>query len=186
MRRLAVALAAALAAGCRKGPPPREAPSVPARAVVAGVPLVDYEAPTGEFACRAPADWRALEDESMGPRVMFFGPGGSVAISILRYPDGGRIKTPEEYAGSLKLSGRDPGPLETRAAGGRTEYRLHYESARRPPRGRKAPRAKREDVALVPVRGGFFAITHSAPVETYAATMPVFEAVVASFRPKTP
>ncbi|MFI5363239.1 MAG: hypothetical protein ACHQ49_14830 [Elusimicrobiota bacterium] len=184
-------LAVLLASACRKASPPRQkAEIIPTRAVVAGVPLVDYDAATGEFSCRAPGEWRALEDKSLGPRVMFFGPGSakypnSVAISVLRYPDGGRIKTPREYWDSLRLSGQNPSPLETRAAGGRTEYSLHYELPQRPLHGSKTLYLKREDVVMIPVKDGFFAISHSAPAETYELTMPVFEAVVASFTPKS-
>ena len=121
---------------------------------------------------------------------MFFGPGdgkhpGSVAISILRYPDGGRIKTPKAYWDALTLSGQNPSPLAARAIDGRTAYELHYEPAQRPLHGGTVLNVKREDVIMIPVPGGFFAISHSAPAETYAATLPVFEAVVASFRPKS-
>ncbi len=121
---------------------------------------------------------------------MFFGPGSakyprSVAISVLRYPDGGQIKTPKELWDSLKLSGQEPSPLETREIGGRTAYALHYAVAQRPMHGYKVMYMKREDVVMIPIKDGFFAISHSAPVETYEATLPVFEAVVASFLPKT-
>ena len=155
-----------------------------------GVSLIDYSAATGEFSCRAPGEWRALEDKNTGPRVMFFGPGvakypNSVAISIMRYPDGGQIKTPKQYWDSLKLSGQNPSPLETREIGGRTAYALHYDRAQRPLHGYKTLYMKREDVVLIPVKDGFFAISHAAPAETYERTLPVFEAVVASFQPKT-
>ncbi|HEX4046868.1 MAG TPA: hypothetical protein VH309_03495 [Elusimicrobiota bacterium] len=191
MRRPAIVLAAVLAAGCRKAAPPaNEAQAVPTRAVVAGVPLIDYDAATGEFSCRAPGEWRALEDKSIGPRVMFFGPGtakypGSVAIAVLRYPDGGTIKTPQDYWDSLKLSDQDPSPLSTREINGRTAYALHYAVAQRPLHGYKVLYMKRKDVVMIPVKDGFFAISHSAPEETYEETLPVFEAIVASFRPKT-
>jgi hypothetical protein len=191
MKRLPLVLTVLLAAACRKAAaPPKEESAVPTRAVVAGVTLVDYDAATGEFSCLAPGEWRTLEDKSIGPRVMFFGPGdarrpNSVAISILRYPGGGRIRTPEELWDSLKLSGQNPSPLATRAVNGRTAYALHYELAQRPLHGYKALYAKREDVVMIPVKDGFFAISHSAPAETYEQSLPVFEAVVASFQPKS-
>jgi hypothetical protein len=190
MKRLILAAAVLLAGACRKAAPPREEAAVPTRAVVAGVPLIDYDGAAGDFSCRAPGEWRALEEKTAGLRVMFFGPGSakyprSVAISVLRYPDGGDIKTPKELWDSLKLSGQNPSPLETRAANGRTEYALHYDLAQRPLHGYKVLYMKRQDVVMIPVKDGFFSISHAAPVETYEATLPVFEAVVASFQPKT-
>ena len=189
MKRLPVFLAALLTAGCRKPAPVGGEAAVPTRAVVAGVALIDYDAATGEFSCRAPGEWRALEDKTLGPRVMFFGPGSakyprSVAISVMRYPDGGRIKTPQDFYDSLKLTDQNPSPLQTLTAHGRTEYALHYDMAQRPLHGYKTLYMKREDVVMIPVKDGFFAISHSAPVETYESTLPVFEAVVASFQPK--
>lgn len=191
MKRLSLLCAVLLAAACRKGASSSgETGAVPTRAVVAGVPLIDYDAATGEFSCRAPGEWQALEDKSIGPRVMFFGPGSakyprSVAISVLRYPDGGAIKTPQEYWDSLKLSDQNPSPLQTREVNGRTEYALHYDLAQRPLHGYKVLYMKREDVVMIPVKDGFYAIAHSAPAETYEATLPVFEAVVSSFQPKS-
>jgi hypothetical protein len=152
--------------------------------------MIDYDAASGEFSCRAPGKWKTLEDKSAGPRAMFFGPGTSkyprsVSISVLRYPDVGQIRTPKQYWDSLKISGQNPSPLETREINGRIVYALHYDRPLRPLDGYKVLYMKREDVMMLPVKDGFFAISHSAPVEIYAETLPVFEAVVASFQPKT-
>jgi hypothetical protein len=190
MKRPLLLLALLAAAGCRKAAPPVAENLAPTRAVVAGVPLIDYDAATGEFSCRAPGEWRALEDKDMGPRVMFFGPGDSkyprsVQISILRYPDGGSIKTPQDYWDSLKIAGRGPSALETRELNGRTVYAVHYDVDQRPLHGEKILYTKREDVVLIPGKTGFFAVTHAAPAETYKRTLPVFDAVVASFQPKS-
>ena len=191
MKRPLLLLAALLAAGaCRRAAEPVAEELVPTRAVVAGVPLVDYAAATGEFSCRAPGEWRTLEDKDMGPRVMFFGPGDakyprSVQISILRYPDGGRIRTPQDFWDSLKIAGRGPSPFEARRLNGRTVYSVHYDVDQRPLHGEKILYVKREDVVLIPGKDGFFAVTHAAPAETYLRTLPVFDAVVASFQPKS-
>ena len=190
MKKAALILAVAVAAGCRKAAPSSDSASVPTRAVVAGVELIDYDAATREFSCRAPGHWKALEDDKLGPRVMFFGPGSakyprSVSISVMRYPNGERIKTPQQFHDALELSGQNPSPLETRSAGGRTEYALHYDVAQRPLHGYKTLYMKRDDVVMIPFKDGFFALEHSAPAETYAETLPVFEAVVASFQPKS-
>jgi hypothetical protein len=191
MKKLFLVAAVLIASGCRKSAEPSKADlAVPTRAVVAGVPLIDYDAATGEFSCRAPGEWRTLEDKTMGPRVMFFGPGSekyprSVAISVLRYPDGGDIKTPTDLWNSLRISDQNPSPLETREINGRTQYALHYAQPQRPLHGYKVLYMKREDVVMIPVKDGFYAISHSAPAETYEQTLPVFEAVVASFQPKS-
>jgi len=191
MKRAAVLLAALLASACRKAAPPASPDSaeVPTRAVVAGVELIDYDSATGEFSCRAPGHWKALEDDKLGPRVMFFGPGNekfprSVSISVMRFPDGDAVKTPQDFYDALKISGQNPSPLEKRSANGRTEYVLHYDEAQRPLHGYKVLYMKREDVVMIPFKDGFFALQHSAPVETYMDTLPVFDAVVASFQPK--
>ncbi len=188
MRRPLLLLAAVLAAACRKSAPPA-ADLAPPSAVGAGGTRGADAAPPGAVTSRGAGDWRALEDKDMGPRVMFFGPGDakyprSVQISVLRYPDGGRIKTPQDFWESLRISGRGPSPLETRALDGRTVYAFHYGVDQRPLHGVKLLYAKREDAVLIPVPGGFFAVTHAAPAETYRRTLPVFDAVVASFRPK--
>ena len=181
-------LAVLLAAACRRAAPAREG-VVLARSVVAGVALIGYAAENGDFSCRAPADWRALEDRDLGPQVMFFGPGSekyprSVAIAVTKYPSGGRIKTPEDYWNSLKIADDEPSALETRRLNGRTVYVVHYGVAQRALSGGKILYMKRADVVLIPVRDGFFSISHLAPAQAYRDTLPVFDAIVESFEPK--
>ena len=190
MKRLLIPAAAVFIFACRKAPPPVAEPQVPTRAVVAGVAMIDYDAATGEFSCRAPAEWRTLEDRNLGPRVMFFGPGSakrprSVAIAVARYPAGDPIKTPQDYWDSMQLSDNTPSPLEARLLNGRTVYALHYEQAQHPPHGYTVLYMNRADVVLIPGKDGFFALSHIAPEEDYRTTLPVFDAVVASFQPKS-
>lgn len=191
MTRTVLVLAVLVAAAaCRKPAAPAEPSSPQTREVVAGTALIDYVSAAGDFSCRAPGDWRALEDKTLGPRVMFFGPGDekfprSVQISVLRYPDGGNIRTPQDFWNSLKVSGRAPSPLESRTVNGRTVYAVHYDEEQRPLHGKRVLYVKRSDAVLIPAQDGFFAVTHVAPAEIYLRTMPVFDAVVASFQPKS-
>lgn len=189
MNRAALAALLLLAAACKKAPPasPDEPPTV---ATVAGERLIDYDGPKGLFRCRAPAEWKALEFDDRTPSVMLAGTirgplRGKVAISITYY-DGANdpVTTPQAYWDGLKVSGQKPSPLETRTAGGRTVYALHAERPQHPPHGWKVLWMNREDTVLVPAKKGFFALTHSAPADAYAQTLPVFEALVASFDPK--
>lgn len=188
MKRLLLAVLVLAAAACRKAAPAPEAASTD---VVAGEKLIDFDEQHGAFACRAPADWKAVEDDySGGPLVMFMGPvsgpsRGTAAISVARYPaTGEKIKTPEDFVQSLKLSDLAPSALEPRTINGRSAYAVHYEIARRDPRSHKVLFMDREESVLIPAVKGFFALTHTAPAATYRATQPVFDAVVQSFKPK--
>ena len=190
MRRLALAVLAALAApACRKAP--AAAPDgPPVVAVVGGEELIDFDGADGSFRCRAPARWKALEFKDGAPAVMMIGPmsgpgRGKSTISVSRY-DGvsGTVRTPREYWEAMRLAGEKPSPLETRTVAGRTAYALHLERPQYPPHGWKVLYMNREDVVLIPAGKGFFALSHKAPIDAYQATLAVFEAVVASFTPK--
>jgi hypothetical protein len=178
LRALALVL---LCAGCR----PASSPSV-----VAGVALTAYDGADGSYSCLAPGDWKALEDRAKGAGVMMFGTTdgplrGKVTLGISRYPDGvDRIQTPQDYWRSLKLTRDNPAPLEAREIGGRTIYLTHYESPQHPAQGWKVEYMNRVDVALIPSTSGFFAVDHRAPADAYEQTLPIFDAVVASFKPK--
>jgi len=184
MKRILLAGFVLLAAACRKP----QAPPESAAPAAAGERLIDFGEKNGAFACRAPAEWKAVEDDaSGGPLVMFLGPTsgprrGTASIGVSRYPTaGGRVKTPTEYVEMLKLTGAEPSALEARPDG---TYALHYDSPQRAPRGRKVLYVNREDAVLVPAKDGFFLLSHTAPADGYQETMPVFQAVVDSFRPK--
>jgi len=185
MKRLALAALVALAA-CRKP----AAPPAASGDAVSGERMIDFDGADGSFRCRAPAEWKAQEDAHGGPLVMFFGPTSGplrakVSIAVTRYPDGvDRIKTPQDFWDAQKLLDRKPSPLETRQVDGRTVYALHYESPQRPPHGWTVLYMNRADVALIPTATGFFAVTHVAPSDAYRRTLPVFDDVVRSFKPK--
>jgi len=181
-RALALAL---LCASCRPAP---QSPQPP---VVAGVKLVGYDGADGGYSCLAPGDWKALENGAKGPGVTMFGTAdgplrGKVTLAISRYPDGvDRIATPQDYWNSLKLTNDNPGPLEARLVDGRTIYVTHYDSPQHPPHGWKILYMNRVDVALIPAANGFYAVDHRAPADAYRETLPIFDAVVASFKPKS-
>jgi len=174
----------ALLAACR---PSDTAGSGAARG---GPRLIDFDERGGAFACRAPADWRALEDRGAGgPLVMFFAPrddSGAVTISVTRYPDGvDRIKTPKDYWQALKLTQRHPSPLETRQINGRTVYATRFDAPRRAGESPRVLGIDREDAVLIPGRAGFFTVCLRASERDYQRALPVFEAIVQSFRPKS-
>lgn len=191
MKRLLLAALVLAAAACRKAETAKEE-LAPTKAVVAGERLIDFDEHSGAFACRAPADWKAVEDSySGGPLVMFFGPmsgdlRAKVSISVSRYPDGvDRIKTPEDFVAMLKLTDQNPSALETRQVDGRTVYAVHYDAPQIDPRSRKTLYMNREDTVMVPRKNGFYAISHIAPANAYQRTLPIFDAVVKSFQPKS-
>lgn len=174
-------LAALLLAACR-----REAPKP---AAIAGVEMVDYRAAGDAFICRAPADWRALTDEQSPPGVLFFAPssssGRSASISIARYAGDGPVKTPEDFRAALQADDQNPSALEPRAQNGKTVYALHYDVAGHSLHAAKPKDRLRADAVLIPFGGGFYLISHAAPIATYRETLPVFDAVVESFQPAT-
>ena len=192
MKRLLLAAFVALTAGCRKAPEAAKEMLVPAKAVVAGERLIHFDEQSGGFACDAPAEWKAVEDNySGGPLVMFFGPTngprrGTASIGISRYPAvADKIKTPEEFLTMLKLTDRKPSELTSRTVDGRTVYEVHYETPQRAAQGHKILYMNRADAAMIPSKDGFYLISHTAPVDVYQATLPVYQAVVDSFRPKS-
>ena len=188
MKNILLAGLVLLAAGCRKSETAK-GDSVPTRAIVAGARLIEFDEQTGAFTCLAPADWKAMEDkETGGPLVMFFGPlegprRGQVVISVSRYPNGAdRIKTPQDYRDALKITGQAPSPLEKKILNGRAVYTLHHRSPQRRSGGREVLYMNREDSVMIPYKGGFFEVNHSAPALSYQDTLPLFEALVESFR----
>jgi hypothetical protein len=187
---LSIAVWVALAA-CKKSAP-AAVDLTPTKETVAGVNLIDYDSPKGAFTCRAPADWKGREDvDGATDSITFVGPWsakGMANIHILQYPHAknDQWKDADKYAASfweVASDGKQPA-LEKKKIGGNTVTFLHYERPFRKAHSKKIEYMMREDVALIPVKGGFFEIWHSAPVHMYQETMPVFEAVVRSFKPK--
>lgn len=186
MRRGALLLL--LLAGCRQRPD-GEAPRAPETA--AGVEMIDYAPPAGTFSCPAPAAWKGEETSDYGPdEVAFIAPAGargaSVSISISRFPNkADKYVDPEAYAKSWSEVDGKPVAMTKTDLGGRSVIRYFRERPARALHSRKVLYQVRDDAALIPAPGGFFEIRHSAPLEDYRRTLPVFEAVVRGFRPKS-
>jgi|CXWL01.1.fsa_nt_gi hypothetical protein len=161
---------------------------------VAGLEFIDYVPPAGTYTCRAPAHWKGEETTDYGPdEVSFIGEvtkglameSKLVSISISKYPNkSDKYVDAEAYAKSESVVSGKPVVYEKKIIEGKTVIRFSHERTARAMHSKKAPRHVREDVALIVVPGGFFEITHTGPVETYGNTLPVFEEVVRSFKPK--
>lgn len=187
-----LAFAVCLALSACKQKTETAADALPVKETVGGAALIDYDSPKGAFACRAPAEWKIREDSSSGTdSTTFIGPlsGGRLAfVSILQYPHGpdDPWKDARKYAESfweITPDNKQP-PLEIQKIGGRDAIRFHFEKPFRKPHSKKIEYMLRLDYALIPVKGGFFELWHSAPADRHQETLPVFEAVVRSFKPK--
>lgn len=189
-RRLAAALALSVAlSACKRAAPD----PTPTKEIAGGVEMIDYDAAQGTFSCRAPRSWGVRETKvKASDCATFVGPrdartDGSSYITIMRYPESAPQWTDaEKYAESFwKLDPRGKKPEIAREnIGGAVVLRFHQERPFRKLHESKAGYMLRYDYALVPVKGGFYEIEHRAPASAYAATLPVFEAVVRSFKPK--
>ena len=168
---------------------------LPVQEVVAGVPLIDFNAPG--FSCRAPSEWGVPEMKySQQAGTLFVGPDDpvkktSARIAVHKYPEfeNGRYKDAKEYAETFwQLDQKNEGQpkVEQKKIGDATVFTFHQE--RKNYRVHGSPKIDywiRYDYALIPIKGGFFEIVHQAPTDSYEKTLPVFEAVVKSFKPKS-
>lgn len=167
---------------------------VPVKEVVSGVAMIDYDAPERTYSCRAPGEWKADErNERFGvDTVSFFGPlegprPFSVFINIMKYPPkNGDAADAEKFAESFWEFTPDAKPpkREIVEVAGRKVIRFAIERPYVPPHAAKAKYIERWDFALIPVKDGFFRLQHKAPKDDYMKTLPVFEAMVRSFKPK--
>ena len=135
-----------------------------------------------------PGEWDVREAKylarSLG--VSLSGPEAT-HLAIFKYPEmNAPYNEARAYAESIALitpDGKLPEITEEKF-GDNTVLRFHYEHMPYPKRTRDSDRPERLDFALIPVKGGFYEIKHTASVDTYRKTLPVFEAVVRSFKPK--
>lgn len=173
MKRLLLTMLACLAAACKQGgqAPPAEP--------VAGAEMIAYESPRGTFSCMAPADWK-VQEGVVDDGVIFFGPPGA-SISVLRHGSDAAA-----YARSYweVAEDRRPPVVEKKALGGLDALVFHTERPFRKPHSSKIEYMTRKDHALIPAKGGFFEVVHTAPVDSYQRTLPIFEALVSGFKPK--
>lgn len=190
MKHLALIVVLLLATSCKMEEQART-DSVPVKSVVQGMEMLEYQEPSGAFQIDAPAEWKVREEDDLGPAVTLIGPGtpahpNSVSIHISRYPNSvDKSPDPRRYYNGYALIETMKVVFEygNRALGGREVESYAFERAFRKLHSQKVEYFKRDDTAIVRIPGGFWVIEHSAPVEDYKATFPIFEAVVASFKP---
>ncbi|MDX6770613.1 MAG: hypothetical protein SF051_13850 [Elusimicrobiota bacterium] len=158
--------------------------------IVAGLELLPYVEASGEFSTVGPADWKVKEDSTYGASVLMLGPGTarfprSVSIGIGGYPNKvDKSADPKWYYDGYSMieSYNTVVPFEKRVIGGVEVDYYEFDRPFRRIHERKVIYTMRESVAIVRVPGGFYRISHHAPVEIYRETYPVFEAVVANFK----
>ncbi|MBI4060608.1 MAG: hypothetical protein HY403_04190 [Elusimicrobia bacterium] len=188
MARIVLLLLAALSLpACKRGAEKATDPT-PTKEMLGDVALIDYDSPQGAFTCRAPRQWGVHEDDASGSDAVTFSAGAApVSIHILQYPNGMDSRTdPDKRAESfweIDPGGKQPA-IEKKQVGGKDVILFHQERPHRKLHSGKIEYMARHDYALVPIKGGFFEIRHSAPVDSYRKTLPVFEAMVRSFAPK--
>lgn len=185
--KLALALAVITAFSACKRSSPETADSVPIKEIVAGVPMIDFEATEAKFSARVPADWGVQLEKYLDPKKGLILSGAKwTYISIYKYPEMDPYSDARKYAETfwqISMDNKQPKIVEEKIDG-TTVLRFHHERMPYPKRTRNDDRPDRFDYALFPVKGGFYQIQHRAPVDSYEKTMPVFEAVVRSFKPK--
>lgn len=190
-RPLLLAFAACLALSSCTKKAETAADPVPVKETVAGVGLIDYDSSKGAFTCRAPGVWKAREDSAAADdNVTFIGQLSDsrlAFIDILQYPGSTKQwSDAQKYAESFwEVTPDNKLPvLEKKTIGDKEVIVFHYEKPFRKLHSTKIEYMLRLDYALIPVKGGFFELWHTAPSDRYQETLPVFEAVVRSFKPK--
>lgn len=188
---LVLVLAVAAFAACKRAPQ-TAVDLVPVKEVVGDTPMIDFVAEEAGFSCRAPRDWGMREkffENKHGAAFVGRPVGGRSTlayITIRRYPESeSQYNDARAYAETFwMLSEKGQPEITEEKIGGRTVLRFHYERPYYKPHSRKLEYMNRFDYALFPIKGGFFQIEHRAPVAEYKATLPIFEAVVRSFKPQ--
>ncbi len=162
---------------------------VPTKEVVAGVAMIDFTSEEAKFTCRLPGEWEVREDKYL-KRSLGLSLSGPEAthIAIFKYPEmNDQYNEARAYAESIPLitpDGKQP-EITVEKFGDNTVLRFHYARMPYPKRTRNSDRPERLDFALIPIKGGFYEIKHTASADTYLKTFPVFEAVVRSFKPQS-
>ena len=161
---------------------------VPTKEVVAGVAMIDFTSEEAKFTCRLPGEWGVREDKYLKRELglSISGPGAT-HIAIFKYPEmAEQYKDARAYAETFwMLSDKGQPEITQEKVGDNTVLRFHYERMPYPKRTRNSDRPERLDFALIPIKGGFYEIKHTASADTYLKTFPVFEAVVRSFKPQS-
>jgi len=183
-----VLLLAVLAlASCQKEAPPENALFY-TKNTAGGTPMMDFDSPEGRFSCLAPSNWDMRPEKDLDARKGAAFTRLDAAITILRYPESepGKVDA-GKYAETFwqtDPNGKQP-EIKKETVAGATVLRFHQVRSTLIPHSKTLRPPDRYEYALIPVPGGFYEIQYRAPVETYEMTMPVFEAVVRSFKPKS-
>ena len=158
--------------------------------VAANAALIDYDSPRGDFTCRAPRFWKAEEGASAADVISFIGPPtprGMTFIHIFRHPSKtDRESNARKYAESFREidpAGKRP-QLETKRISNADVIFFHQERPQPQLHSKKTVRLERHDYALIPTKNGFFEIIHSAAADHFQETLPIFDAIVRSFKSK--
>ena len=186
-------IAIAAVSACKRAPQ-GDVDVAPVKAIAANIPMIDFVSPEARFSCLAPRDWGIREkhvEKSHG--ATFVGeavPKGSglVHISVRRYPESeSAYSDARKYAETFwEIDPQHKQPeIVTEKIGDHTVFRFHQERPYYKGHSRKVEYMNRFDYALFPIKGGFFEIEHRAISTEYKSTLPVFEAVVRSFKPQT-
>ena len=184
MKALLVVVVIAALTSCKR-PEPESAGTLPTMATVGVVRMIDYYPPKQSFRCLAPANWKTEEEEFVGTETAVFR-SDEASISIVKNPDGS-TKNPEDWANMFALldpKGRPPA-LEKTKIDGRMVIQLSRTQPIRKPHSNKLLHEARERHALITVPDGFYQIRLSAPPESYDSALPIFDAIVQSFKPKS-
>lgn len=168
---------------CKRAEAPAADP-FPVRETAGGVPMIDFDSPESKFSCLAPRDWNIQPAKHLDPAkgTAFIGKGRG--ISILRYPEAEpQWSDAQKFADSFWMIGDGQQPkVAKEKIGDLTVLRFHQERTSLIPHTRKQSAPQRYDYALFPVKGGFVEIRHEAPANDYQSSLPVFDAVVRSFK----
>jgi hypothetical protein len=180
-----------LAASCKKQDQAERDDGLPVKSVINGTDMLEYREPSGAFESNAPANWKLRETSDLGPEVTFIAPGTatrpfSVNISFAKYPNPmDKSPDPLHYYNGLSLieSYKLALPFGKRTVGGREVESYAFEHPFRKMHSKKVEYQQRNETVIFRIPGGFWVIEHHAPADEYKATYPIFEAVVASFKP---
>lgn len=185
MKPLLLLAAVACIAACKRAAPPAD--PTPTLETVSGVEMIHYDSEDGTFSILAPKHWGAQEEKGT---LTFVGPRDPKTMAysyITILPSSPQWTDARKYAESFwqidpKIKQPD---IEERKIGDATVLFFHQDRPNRMMHNSsRIGYMLRYDYALIPVKGGFYEFEHRAPVNTYAATLPVFESVVKSFKPK--
>lgn len=201
--RLARACAVLPALSLRAAPasaakPPLQ-PKAPSERTMAP-PTKDFRLKEGFFSCKVPADWKLWRDEAddaadktygivlKGPRTA----GVAARITVFYYdpanrsfPSAGDYVKAQLGESPLGPDGLKRGPVEEIEVAGRKAQRFWRQSREfvPPDAVRAADVLLRQERVVVATSRGFFVLSLEVPETAFQRRLPVFEGVLATFRP---